>query len=250
MLVLTDIFINYGTRILMNQISLTVKDKDKIGLVGRNGAGKSTLLKVIAKYITPDGGSISYPNGSTIGFLHQELDIPLGKTIINETLTAFAEVKKLEQKIEDITTEIGERTDYESDAYMDLIQNLSDSNDRFMLLGGDTMQADAERILGGLGFKPSDMDRLVDEFSGGWQMRVELAKMLLQRPDYLMLDEPTNHLDIESIIWLEGFLRHYEGVVIVISHDKQFLDAVTNRTVEIELGNLYDYKSPYSKYLA
>ncbi len=250
MLSITDIFIKYGDRVLLDRVSLTVKDKERIGLVGRNGAGKSTLLKVIAQDITPDDGRIVRPNGSSLGFLHQELEIPLGKTVIEESMTAFEEVKKLEKRIAEINEEIATRTDYESQAYLDLIQEFSDANDRFTLLGGHTMQADAERILAGLGFKPKDMDRLTDEFSGGWQMRIELAKMLLQRPDYLLLDEPTNHLDIESIIWLEGFLKNYEGVIIVISHDKMFLDHVTNRTVEVELGNLYDYKAAYSKYIA
>lgn len=250
MLSITDVFVKYGDRVLLDHVSVTIKDKDRIGLVGRNGAGKSTLLKIIAKDQTPDSGTIVRPNGTSLGFLHQELELPMGKTVINEAMTAFEEAKQLEARIEEINQEIAERTDYESDAYIDLIQEFSDANDRFTVLGGHTMKADAERILGGLGFKPKDMDRLTDEFSGGWQMRIELAKMLLQRPDYLLLDEPTNHLDIESIIWLEDFLKTYEGVVIVISHDKMFLDNVTNRTVEVELGNLYDYKVPYSKYIA
>ncbi len=249
MLTISDVFIKYGDRVLMDHINLTVKDKDRIGLVGRNGAGKSTLLKVIAGDMMPDAGKILRPNGTTLGFLHQELTLPLGKTVIAETLTAFDEVKKIEVRIGAITKELEERTDYESDAYSDLIQELSDSNERYTILGGHTMLADAERILSGLGFKTGDMERLTDEFSGGWKMRIELAKMLLQRPDYLLLDEPTNHLDIESIIWLEEFLKSYEGVVILISHDKMFLDCVTNRTVEIELGSLYDYKANYSKYI-
>ncbi len=250
MLTITDIYIKYGDRVLLNNVSLTIKDRDKIGLVGRNGAGKSTLLKVMANDLSPDQGTIVRPNQSTLGFLHQELSLPLGKTVINEAMTAFTEVKKLEKRIDDISKEIEHRTDYESDAYARLIQELSDSGERFTMLGGHTMQADAEKILAGLGFQPKDMNRLTDEFSGGWKMRIELAKILLQRPDYLLLDEPTNHLDIESIIWLEEFLKTYEGVIILISHDKMFLDNVTNRTVEVELGNLYDYKAAYSKYIA
>ncbi len=249
MLSINNIYIQYGDRILLNNITLTIKEKEKIGLVGRNGAGKSTILKVISQYISPDKGSVSRPNESTLCYLHQELDLPKGKTVIDEALTAFEEVKKLEQAILDMEKEMGERTDYESDSYMQLLQDFSDANERFNFLGGQTMQADAERILTGLGFKNKDMNRLTDEFSGGWQMRIELAKMLLQRPDYLLLDEPTNHLDIESIIWLEDFLKTYEGVVIIISHDKMFLDHVTNKTVEIELGNVYEYKAPYSKYV-
>ncbi len=250
MLTISDVYIKYGDRVLMNKINLTIKDRDRIGLVGRNGAGKSTLLKVIAGDQRPDSGKVGRENNSTLGFLHQELDLPLGKTVIDEALTAFEEVKKIEARLEEINIELETRTDYESDAYSDLLQEMADENERFTVLGGHTMLADAERILGGLGFKPSDMNRLTDEFSGGWKMRIELAKMLLQRPNYLLLDEPTNHLDIESIIWLEDFLRGYEGVVIVISHDKMFLDSVTNRTVEIELGSLFDYKANYSKYVA
>ncbi len=250
MLTISDVYIKYGLRVLLNKVNVTIKNGEKIGLVGRNGAGKSTLLKVIAGDMTPDEGKVSRPNGTTLGFLHQELDLPLGKTVMEETLTAFKEVKEIEQRIEDINVELGERTDYESDAYSELLQELSDKNDRFTLLGGHTMLADVERILKGLGFKPTDMDRLTDEFSGGWKMRIELAKMLLQRPDYLLLDEPTNHLDIESIIWLEDFLKNYEGVVILISHDKMFLDKITKRTIEIELGQVFDYKANYSKYIA
>ena len=249
MITLSDIYIKYGDRVLLDRVTFTIKDKERIGLVGRNGAGKSTLLKVIAGDINAHSGSIDRPSNVSIGFLHQELNLPTGKTVIKETMMAFEEAKKLEGRIEELGEIIGSATDYESDEYMDQIQELSDASERFALLGGTTMEADAQRILAGLGFKPNDMDRLTDEFSGGWKMRIELAKMLLQRPDYLLLDEPTNHLDIESIIWLEQFLKSYEGVVITISHDKMFLDNVTNRTVEVELGNVYDYKAAYSKYI-
>ncbi len=245
----TNISIKYGDRVLMNDVSVSIKPRDRIGLVGRNGAGKSTMLKVLAGESTPDSGQIAMPNGSTLGFLHQEMNLPLGKTVINETLTAFKEVKKLEEIIEKINQELEVRTDYESDSYAKLIDKLTDASDRFEVLGGGSMEKNAEKVLAGLGFKQTDYVRLVDEFSGGWQMRIELAKMLLQTPDYLLLDEPTNHLDIESIIWLEVFLKSYPGAVVVISHDKQFLDTVTNRTVEVELGKLYDYKAPYSKYI-
>ncbi len=249
MLTIQNVQVKYGFRALLDNVSLTVKDRDRIGLVGRNGAGKSTLLKIIASDQVPDSGQVARPNGTTLGFLHQELELPSGKTVMQEALTAFKEVKELEAKIEEMNVEMSERTDYESDGYSKLLQDFSDANERVQLLGGASMEADAERILKGLGFKDGDMNRLTDEFSGGWQMRVELAKMLLQRPDYLLLDEPTNHLDIESIIWLEKFLRNYEGVVITISHDRAFLDTVTNRTVEIELGKLFDYNAPYSKYM-
>ena len=245
----TNIYVQYGDRVLLDHVNVVIMPQDKVGLVGRNGAGKSTLLKIIAKYINPDKGDVTRPTESTLGFLHQEMVLPKGKTVIAETLTAFEELKKMEKRLAFLEKEIGERTDYESDDYAKNIEEFSDLSERFHILGGSTMLADAEKILKGLGFKPTDMERLTDEFSGGWQMRIELAKMLLRRPDYLLLDEPTNHLDIESIIWLEEWLRNYSGAVIVISHDKEFLDNVTNRTVEIELGNVYDYKAAYSKYI-
>ncbi|MEM1214080.1 MAG: ABC-F family ATP-binding cassette domain-containing protein [Bacteroidota bacterium] len=250
MITLSDIYVQYGFRILLDKVTLVIGDRDKIGLVGRNGAGKSTMLKIIASYQRPDEGTISMPAGSTIGFLHQEMNIPKGKTVLEETLTAFDEVRTIEQRLADINTEMAERTDYESDGYTKLIEQFSTLNDRFLLLGGDRMEADAEMVLKGLGFAQGDFKRQTAEFSGGWQMRIELAKMLLAKPDYLLLDEPTNHLDIESIIWLEKFLETYPGAVVVISHDKQFLDNTTKRTVEVEMGKLYDYKAPYSKYVA
>ena len=245
----TNLFIKYGDRILLDNINLVIEKGDKAGLVGRNGAGKSTILKIMAGDVTPDNGQISRPSESTLGFLHQEMDLPKGKTVMQETLTAFEEAVRLENRIHEINIELEERSDYESDGYSKLITELTESSERFQILGGNTMEADAERVLGGLGFKSSDMNRLTDEFSGGWQMRIELAKMLLRKPDYLLLDEPTNHLDIESIIWLEQFLKGYFGSVVVISHDKQFLDNVTNRTIEIELGKLFDYKAAYSKFV-
>lgn len=250
MINISNVNVHFGERTLLDNVSFTIGERDRIGLVGRNGAGKSTMMKIIAGHITPNGsGNIARPNGTTLGFLHQDMSLPKGKTVLNETLTALEEVKRLEERIADIETELGERTDYESEAYFDLLHEHAEALERFELLGGSTQQGEAERILRGLGFKTSDMNRLTDEFSGGWQMRVELAKMLLQRPNYLLLDEPTNHLDIESILWLENFLQDYPGAVVVISHDKQFLDNVTKRTVEIELGKMYDYKASYSKYV-
>jgi len=233
----------------LNKINLVIGEKDKIGLVGRNGAGKSTLLKIIAGELSPHEGNIARPSASTLGYLHQDMEIPLGKSVLEETLTAFEEVRDLEIRLNKINEEMSHRTDYESDAYFKLLEDFSYVNDRFHYLGGDSMQADAERVLKGLGFKPSDMNRLTDEFSGGWKMRVELAKMLLKRPDYLLLDEPTNHLDIESIIWLENFLIGNAGALILISHDREFLNKVTSRTVEVELGTLQDYKASYSDYV-
>lgn len=248
MINIIDIAVKYGDRILLNDISATIGHRDRIGLVGRNGAGKSTLLKIIAKYQLPDSGTVAFPKETTLGFLHQDLNLPKGKTVINETLTAFKTAQALEARIEKINELLATRTDYTSTAYQALLIELSDITDRFQLLGGSTMRADAEKVLNGLGFKNSDLTRLTDEFSGGWKMRIELAKILLQQPNYLLLDEPTNHLDIESILWLEQYLKTYEGAIIIISHDKTFLDNVTTRTIEIENGHIYDYKAPYSKY--
>lgn len=247
MLNLTNIFVKYGDRVLLDEISVSIVNREKIGLIGRNGAGKSTLFKILAGVQNPHEGNITRPNNTSIGYLHQEMSLPLGKTVMEETLTCFEELITIEKRLEFLTKEIETRTDYESDEYSDILNEHADSSTRFEMLGGGSMQADTERVLKGLGFKQKDFQRLVDEFSGGWQMRIELAKMLLQRPDYLLLDEPTNHLDIESILWLENFLKDYTGVVITISHDKEFLNNVTKRTLELELGNVYDYKASYSK---
>ena len=244
-----NVTVIYGERALFDGVSFSIQERDRVGLVGKNGAGKSTMMKIIAREENPHGGDVTKPSSATVGYLHQDMALPKGKTVMDETLTAFEEVRALEARIAEITTELETRTDYESDAYTELLHEFSDTNERFDYLGGHTMRADVEKILAGLGFKPTDMDRLTDEFSGGWQMRIELAKMLLRKPDFLLLDEPTNHLDIESILWLEEFLKFYSGAVVLISHDKTFLDNITKRTIEIELGNVYDYKANYSKYL-
>ena len=249
MLTATNIYVQYGDRRLLNKINLVVKNKDKVGLVGRNGAGKSTLLKILSGEISAHEGEVTRPNGTTLAFLHQEILLDQTRTVMDAAMSAFDELKELEEKIALYNQQMSERIDYESEGYAKLIQDFTDVNEKYDLIGGATAQADAEKILKGLGFKQKDFEREIAEFSGGWQMRVELAKMLLSRPDYLLLDEPTNHLDIESIIWLEGFLKNYEKAVIVISHDQQFLDNTTNRTVEIELGQIQDYKANYSKYL-
>ena len=250
MISVSNVSVHFGERTLLDSVSFVIGARDRMGLVGRNGAGKSTMMKIIANFETPNGGgTISKASNATIGYLHQDMTLPKGRTVIDEALSAFDEVKELERKIEELNHQLTIRTDYDTDSYMDLIHEVSEATERHHILGGETAQADAERILRGLGFKTSDMNRLTDEFSGGWQMRVELAKMLLQRPDFLLLDEPTNHLDIESIIWLEKFLDDYPGAVVLISHDKQFLDNVTKRTVEIELGKIYDYKANYTKYI-
>lgn len=249
MLGINNVFIKYGDRVVLDRVSFSVSKGDRIGLVGLNGAGKSTLLKIIANYLNPHEGNVVCPSGSTIGFLHQDMQLPKGKTVLQETLSVLEEFKVLEAKIEVINQQIETRTDYESESYLNLFNELEELNERHRVLGGQNLQVDAEKILMGLGFVPTDFDRLTDEFSGGWQMRIELTKMLLQNPDFLLLDEPTNHLDIESILWLEQFLETYTGAVVVISHDKTFLDNVTHRTIEIELGKVYDYKANYSKYL-
>jgi len=249
MITCSELFIKYGDRVLLDHLSFTILSKDKVGLVGRNGAGKSTILKLLAGEYSSDSGTVNRPSTSTLGYLKQDMELPAGKTVLQETLTAFKEVNEVDVKIKKLQQELAERTDYESTGYAKVITDLGDAEERFQILGGMTMEVDTERVLKGLGFKHEDMQRDTDEFSGGWKMRIELAKMLLQRPDFLLLDEPTNHLDIESIIWLEQFLKYYEGAVVVISHDKQFLDTVTKRTMEIELGKMYEYKATYSKYL-
>ncbi len=245
----SNLYIQYGDRILLDRVSFVIGERDKVGLVGRNGAGKSTILKLLADYMRPQEGKISRPSGSTLGFLHQEMNLPKGRTVKDEAMRAFDQVKELENRIDQINKEIAERTDYESQEYHKILEEFSELNNRFQLLGGQAMEGETEKVLKGLGFKDVDMGRLTDTFSGGWQMRIELAKMLLQKPDFLLLDEPTNHLDIESIIWLESFLKDYPGAVIVISHDKEFLDNITERTIEIELGNVFDYKASYSQFV-
>lgn len=249
MLTATDIYVQYGDRILLDHVNVVIGERDRVGLVGRNGAGKSTFLKILAGDLLPDEGRISRPGSSTLGFLHQEMNLPKGRTVLDEAMSAFEEILKLEKRLEHLHDQISHRTDYESAEYAQLLEEFSDLTHHIELIGGQSAQADAERVLKGLGFVSGDMGRLTDEFSGGWQMRIELAKMLLQKPSFLLLDEPTNHLDIESIIWLEGFLQDYPGAVIVISHDKQFLDNITNRTVEIELGKVFDYKASYSQFV-
>ncbi len=249
MININNIYVQYGDRRVLDRVSFTIQEKDRVGLTGRNGAGKSTLLKIISGQSTPTEGNIAYPSNTTIGFLHQDMFLPQGKTVLEEAMSAFDEVLEAEKRLAEVEAELSERTDYESDGYMDLIHEMTELNDKLADIGGDAMRVECEKILMGLGFKVTDFGRQTTEFSGGWQMRIELAKMLLKRPKLLLLDEPTNHLDIESIIWLENFLQPYEGAVVVISHDKTFLDNVTKRTIEIELGKVHDYKANYSKYL-
>ncbi|HHB78913.1 MAG TPA: ABC transporter ATP-binding protein [Saprospiraceae bacterium] len=250
MLHLLDIYIQYGDRILLNNISFSAKPNEKIGLAGRNGAGKSTILKLIAGDITPDSGKISFPNGYSIGYLHQDIKIKEDKTVLEEALTAFDQLNAIEARLEEIDKELQTRTDYESDAYMRVLEELATLNDHLTHMGDMSQaQAKTERILKGLGFKHSEMNKPVAQLSGGWKMRIELAKILLSEVDLLLLDEPTNHLDIESIVWFEDYLKSYSGTLILISHDVRLLDNVTTRTIEVELGKIYDYKANYSQYL-
>lgn len=234
---------------LFSGITFKLNKGDRIGLIGKNGAGKSTLLKVLSKDIESSGGTMAFDKDVKIGFLRQDIDFVQGRTILEEAYQAFEEIKDIELKLDYINNQLTTRTDYESDSYTQLIQDLTDFQERYELLGGYNYQGDTEKILQGLGFQREDFDKLTDTFSGGWRMRIELAKLLLQNNDILLLDEPTNHLDIESIIWLENFLKNYAGAIVLVSHDKMFLDNVTNRTIEISLGQIYDYKKPYSQFL-
>jgi ATP-binding cassette subfamily F protein 3 len=234
---------------LFSGITFKLNKGDRIGLIGKNGAGKSTLLKVLSKDIESSAGTMAFDKDVQIGFLRQDIDFVEGRTILEEAYQAFEEIKEIEVQLDEINEQLAIRTDYESEAYSQLIIDLTEKTERYELLGGYNYQGDTEKILQGLGFQREDFDKLTDTFSGGWRMRIELAKLLLQNNDILLLDEPTNHLDIESIIWLENFLKGYSGAIVLVSHDKMFLDNVTNRTIEISLGQIYDYKKPYSEFL-
>ncbi len=249
MISLDNLTVSYGGWTLFDRISFLINPKDRIGLVGRNGAGKTTLLRIITGEQQPTSGAVTINGECTIGYLPQQMRVHDTTTLVEETAKAFDEVLRLEAEIDRLTREIAERTDYESPAYEQLLHRLNDAQDRYHILGGETRDADIEKTLLGLGFKREDFGRATSQFSGGWRMRIELAKLLLRRPSIFLLDEPTNHLDIESIQWLEEYLRNYNGAVLLISHDRAFLDNVTNRTVELSLGHITDYKVPYSKYV-
>ncbi len=249
MLQATNLSIIFGSRILFDNVTFTIQPKDRIGLVGRNGAGKSTLLKTLNGEITPQEGSIAKPSSYSIGFLKQEIRAQNEPTVWLEAQTAFREINILQAKLDDIQHQLETRTDYDTDDYLNLSQEFCDINDRLVHLDIDDKDKNTELVLKGLGYQREDFDKAPSTFSGGWAMRLELAKLLLQYPDLLLLDEPTNHLDIESIIWLESFFKTYDGAIVLVSHDKKFLDNVCNKTVELELGKMYEYKANYSKYL-
>lgn len=249
MLLVQNLGVYFSGKYLFEDVSFRINKGNRVGLVGKNGAGKSTLLKILAKDQPASEGEVVYEGEVTVGYLSQDIDFIQGRTVWQEADSAFEQLTEIQERIDFVNKELAERTDYESDEYAKLIEDISSLTERFGLLGGYTKDAEIERILIGLGFKASDFHRSTDEFSGGWRMRIELAKLLLQQHDVMLLDEPTNHLDIDSIIWLEEFLKDYAGAVVLVSHDRQFLDNVTNRTLEIANRQIADYKANYSKYL-
>ncbi len=249
MLNIHNLSVSFGGEFLFEEISFKLNPGDKVGLIGKNGAGKSTLLRLLAKEMKGDSGVIASDKEVKIGFLKQDIDFERGRTVLEEAHQAFKALKKLEFQLGEINEQLAVRDDYESEGYHQLMVDLNEVTHRYEILGGYNYQGETEKVLLGLGFKRADFENQTDTFSGGWRMRIELAKLLLQNNDVLLLDEPTNHLDIESIIWLEQFLKTYPGAVVIVSHDKMFLDNVTNRTIEISLGRIYDYNKPYSAYL-
>ncbi|MGJ8664752.1 MAG: ABC-F family ATP-binding cassette domain-containing protein [Patiriisocius sp.] len=249
MLNIHNLSVSFQGEYLFEKITFQLTGGTRVGLVGKNGAGKSTLLKIISGEQEYDEGAIAMDKEVSIGFLKQDIDFTKGRTVLEESYQAFTEIKKLEAQLAEINEQLATRTDYESEGYNQLMIDLNEIQHQYEIHGGYNYQGETERILQGLGFKREDFDKVTETFSGGWRMRIELAKLLLQNNDILLLDEPTNHLDIESILWLEDFLKGYTGAVVVVSHDKMFLDNVTNRTIEISLGKIYDYNKPYTKYL-
>lgn len=249
MISISNVTVAYGSFTLLDGISFHISESEKIGLVGKNGAGKSTLMKLITGEQAPSSGSIERPTGIRIGYLPQIMEHHRGHTVMDEVLSVFDDIREMEAELLRITNNLAERTDYESSSYAAQIERMNELNDRLVLEGGLSPRAQAQKVLFGLGFKEAELDRLTETFSQGWNMRIELAKILLARPDVLLLDEPTNHLDIESIEWFEDYLKAFRGAVLLVSHDRKFLDNVTSRTVEILLGHIHDYKVPYSQYL-
>ncbi len=249
MLNIHNLSVSFGGTFLFEEVGFRLGAGDRVGLVGKNGAGKSTMLKILSREMAPDSGSIATEKEVKIGYLKQDIDFERGRTVLEEAYQAFTEIIHTEQKLAEINHQLSTRTDYESEEYHQIIEDLSHYTHHFEIIGGYNYVGDTEKILLGLGFKREDFNNQTDTFSGGWRMRIELAKILLEKNDILLLDEPTNHLDIESIIWFENFLKNFIGVVVIVSHDKMFLDNVTNRTIEISLGKSYDFAKPYSEYL-
>lgn len=241
--------VEFGVKPLFEDVSFVVNDRDRIALVGKNGAGKSTMLKILCGLQKPTAGTVSVPNDTTIGYLPQVMKLTDDTTVREEAYKAFSDITRLKERVDELNRQLGERTDYESEEYLDLVQRFTNAHDRYMMMGADNCDANLERTLTGLGFLQSDFDRPTSEFSGGWRMRIELAKILLQSPDVLLLDEPTNHLDIESIQWLEQFLSQSAKAVVLVSHDRAFINNVTNRTLEISCGKVVDYKVNYDQYV-
>ncbi|MEZ5002102.1 MAG: ABC-F family ATP-binding cassette domain-containing protein [Chitinophagales bacterium] len=249
MIQVSNISIQYGDRVLFKPTSFSIGINERIGLIGKNGAGKSTLLKILSKEVTPQEGAISFPKDYTIGYLRQELPKQGNLSIIEEIKSGFSEVNQLQDRYNALQNELETREDYETQSYLDLIDDFTKAQERLLLFDADNLDKQIELVLMGLGFKRKEFTKSVNTFSGGWRMRIELAKLLLQQPDLLLLDEPTNHLDIHSIIWLEDFLSKYHGAIVLVSHDKSFMNKLANRIMEIELGTVHDYKSGYEKYL-
>ncbi len=249
MLLVQNLGVHFAGNYLFDNVSFRINKGNRVGLAGKNGAGKSTLLKILAKQQDSDEGDVVHEGEVSVGYLTQDIDFEKGRTVWDEAGRAFEQLNEIQQKIDFTNDQLSTRTDYESDEYHQLIEDITHLTDRFNILGGYTKDAEMEKILFGLGFKSEDFHRQTDEFSGGWRMRIELAKLLLQKHDVLLLDEPTNHLDIDSILWLEEFLQDYPGAVVLVSHDKQFLDNITNRTLEIANKQVHDYKANYSKYI-
>ena len=249
MISIDNLKVEFGVKPLFDNVSFVINDKDRIALVGKNGAGKSTMLKIICGLQKPTSGNVAIPNDTTIGYLPQVMNLQDNTTVREEVKKAFADISKIKERVDKLNEELAQRTDYESDSYMELVQKFTTEHDRYMMMGADNYEAEMERTLTGLGFERTDFDRPTSEFSGGWRMRIELAKILLRRPDVLLLDEPTNHLDIESIQWLERFLQQSAKAVVLVSHDRAFINNVTNRTLEITCGRVTDYKVKYDEYV-
>lgn len=249
MISIDNLKVEFGVKPLFDNVSFVINDKDRIALVGKNGAGKSTMLKIICGLQKPTSGNVAIPNDTTIGYLPQVMNLQDNTTVREEVKKAFADISKMKERVDKLNEELALRTDYESDSYMELVQKFTTEHERYMMMGADNYEAEMERTLTGLGFERTDFDRPTSEFSGGWRMRIELAKILLRRPDVLLLDEPTNHLDIESIQWLERFLQQSAKAVVLVSHDRAFINNVTNRTLEITCGRVTDYKVKYDEYV-